>query len=245
MRERPKPNRILEFKSASLSVITTLVRDADPARLGEAMHAVLGGASDFFSGDATVIDFSQIEAPPPEIDWRALLALLRRYHLQPLAVRDLAEPLAEGARQAGLAVLRADERPAQRASATAAPPPQPAAARAHTLVIDRNVRSGQQVYARDGDVVVLGNISNGAEVIADGHIHCYGVLRGRALAGARGDTAARIFTTCMSAELVSIAGLYRTFENGAPENVSGRPAQVSLSGEGERQQLLIVPLVIG
>jgi len=112
-----------------------------------------------------------------------------------------------------------------------APPPLPTSA--PTLVIDRPLRSGQQVYARGGDLVVLAAVNAGAEVIADGSIHIYAPLRGRALAGASGATEARIFTTRFEAELVSIAGVYRTFDAGIPDKLSGRPVQVRLSGTAE------------
>ena len=109
--------------------------------------------------------------------------------------------------------------------------PPPVIAPPATLIIDKPLRSGQQVYAKGGDLVVLAVVSFGAEVIADGNIHVYAPLRGRAIAGARGDTAARIFSTCMEPQLVSIAGIYRTTETALPADVLGKPAQVRLDGE--------------
>ena len=106
------------------------------------------------------------------------------------------------------------------------------------VVIDKPLRSGQQVYAKDADLIVLAVVSFGAEVIADGNIHVYAPLRGRALAGAHGDTSARIFTTCLEPQLVSIAGIYRTTEKELPANVLGKPAQVWLDGDS----LVIEPL---
>ena len=104
------------------------------------------------------------------------------------------------------------------------------------------VRSGQQIYAAGTSLVVLGSVSPGAEVIADDSIHIYAPLRGRALAGAQGDTGARIFTTCFEAELVSIAGVYRTFETGIPDRLAARPAQVQFSTHGEENRLDILAL---
>ncbi len=100
-----------------------------------------------------------------------------------------------------------------------------------TLVIDRPLRSGQQVYAHGGDLVILAAVNPGAEVIADGNIHVYAPLRGRALAGARGNAQARILTTVFAAELVSIAGIYRTFEDGVPAKLANQPVQVRLAQE--------------
>ena len=99
------------------------------------------------------------------------------------------------------------------------------------LIVDKPLRSGQQVYARGGDLVVLSLVSHGAEVIADGHVHVYAPLRGRAIAGAKGDTAARIFSTCMQAELLSIAGVYRSGEAALPPELLGKAVQVRFSGD--------------
>jgi len=122
------------------------------------------------------------------------------------------------------------------AAPTPAPEPAPAEAaavppRRPTLVIDKPVRAGQRIHAEGGDLVVLAIVNAGAELIADGDIHVYAPLRGRALAGARGDTAARIFAQCMEAELVSIAGYFQVFEEGIPAALRGKPVQVVLEGE--------------
>ena len=97
--------------------------------------------------------------------------------------------------------------------------------------MDKPLRSGQQVYARGGDLVVLAVVSYGAEVIADGSIHVYAPLHGRALAGASGDAGARIFALALEPELVSIAGVYRTFDEGFPAELSRQPAQIRLVGD--------------
>jgi septum site-determining protein MinC len=98
-------------------------------------------------------------------------------------------------------------------------------------VIDKPVRTGQRIHAEGGDLVVLAIVNAGAELIADGDIHVYAPLRGRALAGARGDTSARIFAQCMEAELVSIAGYFQVFEEGLPAALRSKPVQVFLDGE--------------
>ncbi|HEX7909240.1 MAG TPA: septum site-determining protein MinC [Paraburkholderia sp.] len=106
-----------------------------------------------------------------------------------------------------------------------------------TTVIDKPLRSGQRIYAK-GDLVVLGLVSYGAEVIAEGNIHIYAPLRGRALAGVQGNHDARIFCTCLEPELISIAGIYRTTENPLPADVLGKPVQIWL----EEEKLMIEPL---
>lgn len=123
-------------------------------------------------------------------------------------------------------------------AATAAASGTPAGA-APTMVIDRPLRSGQRVYARGGDLVVLQAVSVGAEVIADGHIHVYAPLRGKAIAGARGNAEARIFALGMAPELISIAGIYRTSEVPLPESIQGKTAQVRLVPGPDGDKLLI------
>jgi septum site-determining protein MinC len=107
----------------------------------------------------------------------------------------------------------------------------PAAASATTMIVDRPLRSGQKIYARHADLIVLGIVSHGAEVIADGNIHVYGPLRGKAMAGARGNTDARIFTTQFEAELVAVAGVYRSMTATLAPEIQNKPATIRLDGE--------------
>ena len=93
------------------------------------------------------------------------------------------------------------------------------------------VRGGQQLYAQGTDLVLVASVNQGGEVLADGHVHVYGPLRGRALAGARGDRKARIFTTCLEAELVSIAGIYQVIDDKLADHLHGKPVQIYLQGE--------------
>lgn len=264
----PEP---IEFKGTTLSVVSALLKSADPDILAETLKRMLGRTPDFFSGDATVIDLTPCVPQPSEVDWARIKALLESHKLSPMAAR-VGEALAASARAAGLAVIsdtetppRPASRPAPEPEAAPEPEPQPAPQTATpapavaaaapaasapvaptTMVVDRPLRSGQQVYARGCDLVVLAMVSAGAEVIADGSIHIYAPLRGRALAGARGNTDARIFTTSFEAELVSVAGVYRTFEQGIPERLAKKPTHVRLSdnAQGERNVLAIEPLQI-
>jgi len=114
----------------------------------------------------------------------------------------------------------------------------PAPAGSPTLVIEGPLRSGQRVYARDADLIVMGVVSQGAEVIADGNIHVYGPLRGKAMAGARGDSQARIFTTSLDAELVAVAGVYRVIDSTLPTNLHRKPSMVFLKDQALRLEPL-------
>ena len=118
-------------------------------------------------------------------------------------------------------------------------PATPAPGQLSALIIDKPLRSGQQVYARGRDLVVLAMVNAGAEVIADGHIHVYAPLRGKAIAGARGNTDARIFALALDAELLSIAGVYRTSENPLPADVQGKPTQVRLAATPDGDKLMM------
>jgi len=128
-------------------------------------------------------------------------------------------------------VASAKSAPAALAGAREAPP-------VPTMVITKPLRSGQKIYARGGDLVVLAMVNRGAEVIADGNIHVYAPLRGKAMAGARGNTQARIFSLCMEPELVSIAGIYRTTERELEGDVLGKPAQIHLSDDGKEKLII-------
>ena len=245
----PASVRPIEFRNTTLGVTVAMLQATEPPALADALHKMLGGMPDFFNGEAVVLDFSTLRELPQQIDWPGLNSLLRRYRLQPIGVFGLAPAHVEAARRAGLAELDAAvlrdphavqaTRSAQPPTTVSAPTPATVAAPAatnappsapSTMFVDRPLRSGQQVYARGGDLVLLGGVSPGAEVIADGSIHCYGPLRGRAIAGAQGDSKARIIASNFGPELVSIAGVFRTFERGIPDNVAGRAAQVRLNG---------------
>ena len=123
-------------------------------------------------------------------------------------------------------------------TATSATTNTDAPAAAATMVVRGPLRSGQRVYARQSDLIVMGVVSRGAEVIADGNIHVYGPLRGKAMAGARGDTAARIFTTALDAELVAVAGIYRVIDSKLPPELHQRPAVIQL----QKDALHLTPL---
>ena len=239
---------VFEFKSATLPLIAVILKTADLAVLTEALDAQLADSPDFFEQEPVVIDLSllQDEGETVVLDFAALRALLARHQTQPIAVRGGNPEQNAAARAAGLALaampVSPPARPPAAAAEAASPAPQivrevPVPANG-TLLIDKPLRSGQQVYARGGDVIVTAVVSFGAEVIADGNVHVYAPLRGKAIAGARGNTEARIFTTCLEAQLVAIAGIYRTAEVPLGPDVAGKAAQISLDGK----KLVIDPI---
>lgn len=230
----------LDLKSTRLNALMLPLRSRDLGAVLAQATAQWEGLADGFEHEPLVLDLRGLPAGEAPLDWPRLLQGLRAHGLQPVAVagaKALAEAEQQALRAAGLHAL-ADEPPraAEPAPAPApAPAPLPAAVPAPAslppLVIDRPLRSGQQVYARDTDLIVLGLVSHGAEVIADGHIHVYGALRGRAIAGAKGDASARVFAQSLEPELIAIAGTFRTSEKPLPADVLAKPAQVRLDGE--------------
>ena len=256
---------VFELKSAALTMVALVLKTTDLAELAQEMDARFGDAPALFDNDPVAIDLTHVRGVTEPIDFPALMALLRRHKLLPIAAKAGSAPQMEEALAAGLIEAHGNAAPVPPKPAPVEPTPMPAPtpepvavaaapepvptsasmpldlvvdepappsapARA-TVIIDKPLRSGQRVYAKGADLVVLAVVSFGAEVIADGDIHVYAPLRGRAAAGALGDTAARIFTTCMEPQLLSIAGIYRTTETELPATVRGKPAQVRLDGE--------------
>jgi len=263
-RGKDRTPEVFELRSAAMTLVVVALQTTDMAAIERELTARFAGTPDMFSHDPVVIDVSQAVGDPLALDYARLAELLRRFNMVAAAVRggspeQMAAALKVGLGEAPEAVVHAPraappveatevvlEKPADSAAASEiaeAPSAevqseQPVAA-APTLIIERPLRSGQQVYARGGDLVVLGTVNFGAELIADGSIHVYGPLRGKAIAGARGNTSARIFSTCMEPELISIAGTYRTTDNPLPAEVIGQPAQIRLDAE----RLVYEPLV--
>ncbi len=197
----------IQFKGTALKIIQAQLRTADVALLHAALAELTGNSPDFFENDLAVLDFSNAESLPESADWPAIRQLLRASGLHAAATLGLPEGLAAAAEQAGLPTISASalSRPARAKAAEAAPPP-PALAEPtplpaqeaapalvpepppRTITLDKPLRSGQRFYAKGCDLIVTAMVSAGAEVIADGNIHVYAPLRGRALAGASGDT---------------------------------------------------------
>ncbi|MFL6696835.1 MAG: septum site-determining protein MinC [Vitreoscilla sp.] len=220
-----------ELKDTSLPLVTVVLHQADAAVLADELQQRLGETPNFFDDDPVVIDLAPLREREEPVAFADIVAALRQYRMRPSLVtggsaRQMADALA-----AGLA-----------AAPEPAPAPKPRTVEVEvireverevpvhvpTLIVDKPLRSGQQAYAKGGDLIVHAAVNAGAEVLADGNIHVYGPLRGKAVAGSRGNTEARIFTTCLEPELIAIAGVYRTTETPLPKDVAGKPAQVRL-----------------
>ncbi|MBS0432778.1 MAG: septum site-determining protein MinC [Proteobacteria bacterium] len=243
----------VELKFGQVGIASVRVRRNDAAALHAELDRRVRAAPQLFERAAVVLDLSHLAAQPEDGEVDALLEAVRAAGMLPVGLAYGTSENDALARRLGLPLIakfraqyeRAAEAPASSAdtdptasarprleaapskSPEAAAPVLPAGAPAQYHA--QAVRTGQQVYARGRDLVVVAPVANGAEVLADGNVHVYGPLRGRAFAGALGDERARIFCSEFRAELVSIAGHYRVFEE-IPAEHEGRPVQIYLDG---------------
>ena len=240
MSSRPPANSLsFEIKSASLPLVSFVLKSADIKVVAQDLQTRLGDTPDFFDNDPVLVDLQHLDDQAGPLDLPALVQLLRSFRMNPVALRPNNAAHEAAAILAGL-FLTTEARTL---------PPNPAthevvrevevirevvrevSSGGSAMVVDKPLRSGQHVYAKGRDLVILGMVNPGAEIMADGHIHVYAPLRGKAIAGAKGDTSARIFANSLEAELLSIAGVYRTSDAPLPKEVAGKAAQVWLAGD--------------
>lgn len=248
-----------ELKIGQVGIANLRIRTLDVERLTREMHDRVARAPKLFGRAAVILDFGGLSQMPDVATARALLDGLRGAGVLPVALaygtietellsQQLGLPLLakfraqyERAEAEPVAPPPAPEPPRRTRAAAATPAPvaaPPAAAASQPgRMQTSNVRSGQQLYAENCDLTVMATVGAGAEVIADGSIHIYGTLRGRALAGAQGNTTARIFCRDFHAELVAIAGHYKVLDD-VPDTLRGKAVQVWL----EQDQIKIAAL---
>ena len=229
----------VELKFGQVGVASLLLRTADPVRVRAELETRIAAAPARFARAPLVIDLSRLPDLPATEQVNALFAAARAAGMLPVGLaygttengslaQKLNLPLFAKFRQAPERAV--EERPdPQRAASESAATAAPAGCRP-ALHHAKPVRSGQQVYARDRDLVLKAAVGSGAEIVADGSIHVYGRLSGRALAGAQGERSARIYCQDFEAELISIAGHYRVFED-MPKDLRGQSVQAWLDGE--------------
>jgi septum site-determining protein MinC len=249
----PGPVKAYEIKGFLFSILAMCLKHTDAPAIERQLKEDLPRLPDIRS-EPLVLDMSHLAASESVPDFPALLTLMRGLGLAPIGVCNGSEAQRAAAAAVGLPVLEggaaAARRPATdqskkqdtaKSESSRAPvdPPTPASTeKPPTHIVNTPVRTGQRVFAGDGDLTLLASVNPGAEVLATGSIHVYGPLRGRALAGVAGDTKARIFTRCMEAELVSIAGCFCVIENDLGPELQGKPAQIYLDGE----RIVIAPI---
>jgi septum site-determining protein MinC len=214
-----------QLRAASLTLLTLKLLAPETPDFFSRLATMLSLAPGFYRNAPIILDLSATGAKPP-VDLAGFCAELKRLGINPVGIQR-----ANAAWERAAAAIGLPPFPAGRAAEpSAAAPKAPAKATGGTRIISEPVRSGRQVYAHKGDLIVLGPVSHGAELLADGHIHVYGPLRGRALAGMSGDKSARIFCRALDAELVSVAGIYMVSEQ-LDAALTGKPAQIRLDGD--------------
>ncbi len=217
----------IELKGSTFTLSVLHLTDTDPQQIKELLETKVAQAPQFFNFAPLVVNVERLESTP---DFESLKEIIEREDFVLVGItgaRDEATKVA--AKAAGLAVMTAGKAVVP----TQEPAPQPVEREKEepmltpTKVHHGNVRSGQQIYAAGGSLVIIGTVGNGAEVIADDSIHIYGSLRGRALAGARGNTQARIYCQELDPELVSIAGTYQ-LSDALPKEMNGQHVHLHL-----------------
>jgi septum site-determining protein MinC len=238
-----------ELKIGQVGIANLRVRTLDIAKLVAEMRERVQRAPKLFERAAVVVDFGSLSRCPDAASARELVQGLQQAGVLPVALAFGTTEVEQLAREIGLPLLAkfraqyeraveavapapapVERAPAREEPVEAAPPPVAAPLGAPGLVHVAPVRSGQQVYAQNRDLTVCAPVGAGAEVIADGSVHIYGPLRGRALAGALGDTSARIFCREFHAELVAVAGHYKVLDE-IPANLHGKAVQVWLQND--------------
>jgi septum site-determining protein MinC len=244
------PESAFEIRFGQVGLAQMRIRSTDAEAVQAQLTARVAAAPALFERAALCLDLSPLDHDISATDLRAVLDAIRRTGVLPVGLAHGTATIDALARELNLPVLtqfRAQQSygAAVAAVKAAAPTPAPAAPSAPAappteeivaipaLMHHRPVRSGQRIYARHRDLVVTSAVGAGAEVMADGCVHVYGTLRGRAMAGVRGEVSARLFCHEFNAELVSVAGVFRVFET-IPPDLAGKPVQAWLDGDDLR-----------
>jgi septum site-determining protein MinC len=221
-----------ELKASSLTIPVLKLIEPDMDGIREHLASRIEQMPDFFKHAPVVIDLSSLNSSDGLVDFALLVGMIRGLGLIPIGVQGGTAEHNDTAEIFELAILGkkgvdSDSREKKKSVPAANIPDR---TKAKTVLVQRPVRSGQRLYARDSDLIVTAAISSGAEILADGNIHVYGILRGRAMAGIKGDKEARIFCHGLQAELVSIAGRYKTADKLGDVD-RGTAAQIYLQGK--------------
>jgi septum site-determining protein MinC len=228
-----------DMKAGQYMLPTLVLRALDVPALDAFLAQQVARLPAFFDQAPVAIDLSALGERDQVDELPMIVGMLRGHGMIPVGVRGASPEQKLQAQALELAIMPAG----RKGAAAAAQPAQggnqggSAPRRGETMIVDKPVRSGQRIYAKYGDLVLLAGVSSGAEVMAEGHIHAYGPLMGRAMAGVSGDATARIFARKLGADLVSIAGRYRVADNLDPRYL-GKAVQIRLEGDALRFTML-------
>lgn len=234
----------VEIRFGQVGLAQVRIRTTEAGAILDELTGRVAAAPQFFERTAVCLDLSALDKEPTTGEMRDVFDAVRRAGMLTVGLahgtaavdalaRALEVPVLTQFRVQGKASPVPTVKEPPPPPKAPAPAPEPAVLHTPSLMQHQPVRSGQQVYARHSDLVVTSTVGAGAEVIADGCVHIYGTLRGRAVAGARGEVTARVFCQEFHAELISIAGVFRVFETLPPE-LAGKPVQAWLDGDDLR-----------
>jgi septum site-determining protein MinC len=221
----------IEIRFGQVGLAQVRIRTTDPGAILDELTGRVATAPNFFERTAVCLDLSALEKDPEVAEVRAVVDAVRRAGMLAVGLAHGTATVDALARALDLPVLtyfRAPNKPPP-----VLQPAEPIPLSAPALMQHHMVRSGQRIYARHRDLVVTSTVGAGAEVMADGCVHVYGALRGRAMAGVHGEVTARVFCHEFHAELVSVAGVFRVFET-IPAELKGQPVQAWLAGDDLR-----------
>ncbi|MDX1348441.1 MAG: septum site-determining protein MinC [Thiomicrorhabdus chilensis] len=221
-------NKVIDLKGSILSLTVLKLFSNDIEQTKQALEQKVSQAPDFFVGIPVVLEPEVGNLDPTFL--ALLVELLHQKQMIPIGIRTEDESIKEQANYAGLAVFSGEAKVKKRSKPEKSDQKENCSGLKSAMVINHAVRSGQQIYAKDRDLIVMGSVNPGAEIIADGNVHVYGTIRGKVFAGSQGETSARIFAQKIDAELVCIAGLYQLSEDILPEYKQGF-IEVSLLNE--------------
>ncbi|HEX5419161.1 MAG TPA: septum site-determining protein MinC [Gammaproteobacteria bacterium] len=226
-----KEQAAIEIRFGPVDMAQVRIRTTDPGAIVDELTGRVATAPRFFERTAVCLDLSRLESEPGVDESRGVLDSVRRAGMLPVGLvrgPEFVDTLARALELPVLPPVRTRSKPPVVEAVAKSAEPEP-----RSLMHHQHIRSGQRVYARDRDLVVTTTVAAGAEVMADGCVHIYGSLRGRAMAGVHGDATARVFCQEFRAELVSVAGVFRVFETLPPE-LAGHPVQAWLDGDDLR-----------
>ncbi len=227
------PAPAIDLRFGQVGLMQVRIRSTDPGAILDELTGRVASAPLFFQRTGVCLDLTALGRDPQLEEMRAVMDAVRRAGMLPVGLVGGSAAVEALAAALELPVL-APSRPQSQTVPVVQPVERERAEPGIPALIQHQpVRSGQRVYARSRDLVITSTVGSGAEAIADGCVHVYGPLRGRAVAGARGETSARVFCQEFRAELVSIAGVFRVFETLPPE-LAGKPVQAWLDGDDLR-----------
>jgi septum site-determining protein MinC len=223
----------VEIRYGQVGLLQVRLHTTDPGSILDELTGKMATAPQFFERTAVCLDLSTLAKAPTLEEIKTVIEVVRRAGMLSVGLAQGGASTDALAQELDLPVfMYGRAKPAPVVQPAVAPPPAPEPA-LPAMMQHQPVRSGQRVYARNRDLIVTATVAAGAEVMADGCVHIYGPLRGRVMAGAHGDTEARVFCQAFNAELVSIAGVFRVFET-IPAELAGMPVQAWLAGEDLR-----------